>query len=278
MRLACPGVDIAYDDTGSDADTVVLLHGLGSARSTWHPLVGSVAQRARVLAVDQRGHGDSSHAPGTYTLPHYVADAIAVCDAVTNPPVVMVGHSLGAVVAASAARLRPDLVRGVLLEDPPLYRGDSVDPQQNPAVAFFAMLRQVTLDMQARHAGVDDYEGLLRVAPSPNGAGSFADVLGPAGTRALAQSLATIDPEVFAPVADGSGLDGVQPDAPLACPIRVLRADPSLGGTFTDADEARFRLSNPHAHIDVVHGASHFIHDEHPERFLAEVHAFLDSL
>ncbi len=275
MRLACRGVDITYDDTGSGADTVVLLHGLGSARSTWDPLVASVAQRARVQAVDQRGHGDSSHAPGTYTLAHYVADAITVCDTVTDPPVVMVGHSLGAVVAASAARLRPDLVRGVMLEDPPLYRGD---PQQNPAVAFFAMLRQVTLDMQARHAGVDDYEALLRVVPSPNGAGSFADVLGPHGTRARAQSLATIDPEVFAPVADGSGLDGVQPDATLACPVRVLRADPSLGAAFTDADEARFRISNPHAHIEVVQGASHFVHDEQPERFLAEVHAFLDSL
>ncbi len=79
-------------------------------------------------------------------------------------------------------------------------------------------------------------------------------------------------------MADGSGLDGAQPDGPLACTVRVLRADPSLGAAFTDADEGRFRISNPHAHIDVVHGASHFVHDEQPERFLAEMHAFPDSL
>ena len=95
---------------------------------------------------------------------------------------------------------------------------------------------------------------MLRSGPSPNGAGSFADVLGVHGTRARARGLASVDPDVFLAAVDGSGLAGAQPDAALGCPILVLRADPPFGPAFTAEHEARFRSTNPHAEVKVVHG------------------------
>ena len=117
-----------------------------------------------------------------------------------------------------------------------------------------------------------------RAGPSPNGAGSFADVLGVDGTRARARALASLDPDVFLAAVDGSGLSGAQPDAALPCPILVLRADPAFGPAFTADHETRFRSANPHAQVEVMHNASHFIHDEQPERFLLKLHRFLDAL
>lgn len=278
MQFEHDGIEIAYDVAGNaEADVLMLLHGLGSARSTWDPLVPSLAERYRVVVVDFRGHGESSHAPGTYTLEHFVPDTIALCERITTEPVVMVGHSLGGVVSHTVAHLRPDLVRGLLLEDPPLYRSEAT-PDDNPAVTFFALLRQVTSDMQARHASLEEYEALLQAAPSPNGAGSFADVLGVDGTRARARGLASLDPDVFLPALDGTGFAGVQPDATLPCPVRVLRADPALGKGFSDEDAARFRSSNRKAEVEMVDGASHFIHDEQPERFLLELEDLFDAL
>jgi pimeloyl-ACP methyl ester carboxylesterase len=115
-----------------------------------------------VLAFDQRGHGESSHASGIYTLEHYVPEAIAFCEGVAAQPAVLVGHSLGGVVAASVARTRPDLVRGLLLEDPPLYRGEPEEAANNPFLAVFALLHQLVSDMQARQVPLEEYERVLR--------------------------------------------------------------------------------------------------------------------
>src|SRR4051812_41086378 len=116
------GVLLAYDDTGeSGLPPVLLLHGVSSARSTWHRLVPTLDGRCRTPALDLRGHGESGHDPGTYTLEHYAPDVIAFLEDRVDQPVVLIGHSLGGVVAATVAQQRPDLVRAVLLEDPPLY-------------------------------------------------------------------------------------------------------------------------------------------------------------
>jgi len=279
VRFVTDGVELAYDDAGDpEREAIVLLHGLGSARSTWDPIVPVLTNQWRVLALDQRGHGESSHASGTYTLEHYVPDAIGFCESVAAEPLVLVGHSLGGVVAASVAHSRPDLVRGLVLEDPPIYRGEQEEADNDPFLAVFALLHQLVGEMQARHAPLEEYELVLRSGLSPNGAGSFADVLGVEGTRARARGLASVDPDVFLAAVDGSGLVGAQPDAALRCPILVLRADPTFGAAFTAEDEPRFRSTNPHAEVEVVHGASHFIHDEQPERLLLKLHRFLDTL
>jgi pimeloyl-ACP methyl ester carboxylesterase len=278
-RFEHDAVALAYDDTGgAGLGPVVMLHGLSSARSTWAPLVSALAGEHRLLALDHRGHGDSSHAPGTYDLRHYGPDAIAFCEQVVGQPAVLVGHSLGGVVAAYAARERPDLVRGVLLEDPPLYRGTPTDTAPSGVAAFFPALRQMLRDMSERKAGPEEYEAMLRSAPAMNGRGTMAEVLGPDGTRAHARAWASVDPEVFTPAIDGHALEGADPDAALKCPAWVLRADPALGAAFTGEDEAAFLATNPGATVEVVEGASHAIHDEQPERVLAAFGRFAATL
>ncbi len=274
MRLDSQGVSLAYDDRGGPgAPPVVLLHGLGDARSTWRGLVARLTPLRRVVALDFRGHGGSGHAAGTYTLEHHLADAIALCDHVLERPAVVVGHSLGGVVAHTMALRRPELVRGVLLEDPPLFpRGDS------PAIAFFSLLRDFTMGMQLRGARIEEYEAVLNAVPSPRARGSAAGELGPEGTRLRAVEFSRIDPDVFLPALDGTGLDGARPDLPLPCPALVIRADPSLGAAFTAENEKQFRITNPEAQVTVVLGAGHLVHEEEPERFASELEAFVGRL
>jgi len=278
-RLDHDSISLVYDDTGeAGLGPVVMLHGLSSARSTWASLVSALAGEHRLLALDHRGHGESSHAPGTYDLHHYGPDAIAFCEQVVGGPALLVGHSLGGVVAAYVARERPDLVRGLLLEDPPLYRGTPTDTAPSGVAAFFPALRQMLRDMRERKAGADEYEAILRSAPAMNGRGTMADVLGPEGTRAQARAWASVDPEVFTPAIDGHALDGAEPDAALKSPAWVLRADPTLGAAFTGQDEAAFLATNPGATVETVEGASHAIHDEQPERVLAAFRRFAATL
>jgi pimeloyl-ACP methyl ester carboxylesterase len=273
------GVTLAYDDSGeAGLQPIVLLHGLSSARTTWRRLSDALSGRYRLVAFDDRGHGESTHAAGTYTLANYVPDAAAFLDEIVGQPAVLIGHSLGGVIAACVARERPDLVRGVVLEDPPLFVMTRASDEPGPMLGAFAAMRQVIGDMQRRGALVDEYEAMLRVAPSMRGQGTMADVFGEAGTRAHAHAMASLDPEVFTPALDGTGLVGAAPELPLGCPALVLRADPGLAAAFTAEDAAAFLATNPSAEVTLIDGASHLVHDEQPDRFLKEVEAFLAPL
>src|SRR5262249_10787977 len=109
-------VEIAYDESGAaDLSPVVLIHGLSSSRATWDRILPALQTRHRVFRIDLRGHGDSTHAAGAYTLAHYSADVIAFLAEVVGSPAVLVGHSLGGAVSAAVARRRPDLVRALAL-------------------------------------------------------------------------------------------------------------------------------------------------------------------
>jgi len=144
---------------------------------------------------------------------------------------------------------------------------------------MFGLMRQVLGEMQARGAGAEEYEALVRAAPALNGAGTLADVLGDAGTRAQALAMAGLDPEIFTPALEGRAIEPVELDKALACPTLVLRADAAqASAAFTTADADAFLATNPHATVTMVEGASHLLHDEQPERFIAEVQRFLAAL
>ncbi len=274
------GVTLAYQESGeTELRPIVFLPGLSQASSTWARIIPAVAGRWRVLTLDQRGHGDSGHAPGTYTLPRYGADTEAFCERIVRERAVLVGHSLGGVIAARVARTRPDLVRGIFLEDPPLFRASDGPSRQPSAVAtLFPVVRQFLREMRDRNAPLAEYESMVRRAPAMKGTGTMVDVLGEAGSAALARSLSTVDPEVYTTAIDGTALEGTDPEIPLPCPVHVIRADPRFGPAFTAEDEKRFIAANPNAVVQVFEGTSHAVHDEQPERFQKALVAFLDEV
>ena len=213
--------------------------------------------------------------PGTYTLDHYGPDAADFCERVVGEPAVLIGHSLGGVIADTVAWSRPDLVRGVMLEDPPLYVGERGD---DSFTMIFTLMRQVISDLQSRHALGRGVRGTAGIGAQPSGNGTMADLFGEAGTRAQARAMAGLDPQIYTAAIDGTGLAAAAPETRLPCPIRLLRGDPALGAAFSADDETRSRATNPHAIVTEVEGAGHLIHDEQPARVLSEVHALLDDL
>ncbi|MFJ5992757.1 alpha/beta fold hydrolase [Lentzea sp. NPDC092896] len=120
------GVRIAYRREGS-GPAVVLLHALASSSATWSSLTRDlVASGREVIALDLRGHGQSSWT-GDYLLDSVQRDVVGVLDALGVAAFDLVGHSLGAHVAALLAGREPDRVRTLVLEDPP------VPPRSGPS-------------------------------------------------------------------------------------------------------------------------------------------------
>lgn len=112
-------------DTGSGTP-LVLLHGIGRSGRVWQPLVAKMRRQPfRLVAFDMLGFGDSPKPEWlAYNIDDHARSVIAsVQRQHFGQPVVLIGHSLGSLVALRVARLRPDLVRHVILYEMPLYEG-----------------------------------------------------------------------------------------------------------------------------------------------------------
>jgi lipase len=93
-----------------DGPAVVFLHGVSGSGETYGFLPAEILDGWRVYGIDLRGHGCSEHATGSYTLQHYAEDVAEVLRAQVGRPAMLVGHSLGGVVAWWLAQNRPELV------------------------------------------------------------------------------------------------------------------------------------------------------------------------
>ncbi|MGO1051025.1 alpha/beta fold hydrolase [Crossiella sp. CA198] len=100
---------------GAGEPVVVFESGIGANRGTW-TLVEPLVQ-APTLVYDRAGLGRSEPDPGGRTVARMTADLLDLLAAEGIQRAVLVGHSLGGVVARHLAHLRPDLVAGLVLVD-----------------------------------------------------------------------------------------------------------------------------------------------------------------
>lgn len=146
------GVRLCYDVYGMcDPPPMVLLHGLGGTRSTWRAVAAAFAHSRRVYAVDLRGHGDSDR-PGRYSVELMRDDVLALVAELGLRGVVLVGHSLGGVIAWLVAREQPAWLSHIVLEDAPPPRAGMrpvplrdrpSEPQPFDWAAIEAIVRQI---------------------------------------------------------------------------------------------------------------------------------------
>lgn len=105
---------------------VVLLHGIGRTGQTWQHVTELLAgQPYRLVAFDLLGFGSSPKPDWPdYDIDDHARAVIASISSLRfGQPVILVGHSMGCLVSVRIARLRPDLVRHLVLYEMPLYEG-----------------------------------------------------------------------------------------------------------------------------------------------------------
>jgi pimeloyl-ACP methyl ester carboxylesterase len=120
------GPTLAVQEWGRpDGAVLLMLHGIGSSHADWRHFAPLVGQRFRVVALDLRGHGESSW-PGEYSLELMRNDVIRLLTELGIYGVIPFGHSTGALVGFLLAATRPDLVRALVLEEMPTP--DAADP------------------------------------------------------------------------------------------------------------------------------------------------------
>jgi len=257
---------------------ILFLHGVARIGRDFVPLFPVVTNSWQVHALDHRGHGVSGRVPDAYRVTDYARDAAAVVRTF-HVPVVLFGHSLGAVTAAAVAAAEPDRVRAVVLEDP-------------PSAAFLAKLNKTMYYPQfvavQKLAGqdrpvADIARDLANIPiPQPNGTTArLGDYRDASMLRFSAKCLPELDPEVFNPLLDGTWFDGYDEDAiwkAIKCPVLLLRGEEARGGMLPIADADRMAATMADCTRVDVPGVGHLIHWLAAEECARLLLGFLESL
>jgi pimeloyl-ACP methyl ester carboxylesterase len=123
LSLPSRGIEIALLDFGGDGPLALLHHATGFCKGVWAPIAERLRTRFHVVAMDARGHGDSSIVEGaaSYAWLEFIRDLTAVVEALAREHggvALGVGHSFGGTAMLGAGKARPDLLRRLVLADP----------------------------------------------------------------------------------------------------------------------------------------------------------------
>ncbi len=137
-RAATATVDgrrIAYRRWGDPGNhTAVLIHGGAAHAHWWDHIAPLLAAEREVIAFDLSGHGDSEH-QSHYSVARWASEALAISSLTSSPKPVLIGHSLGGIVALEAARAGADL-GGVVIIDSPIVNATPEEKAATERLAF----------------------------------------------------------------------------------------------------------------------------------------------
>ncbi len=255
-------VKIHYYRTGDEKPPVVLLHGITDNGLCWNQMALHLEPEYDVVMVDARGHGLSDAPGGGYTAGEMAEDAVALIRQLALDRPVVIGHSIGAEMAAVIAARYPQLVSGVVLEDPPWYEPGFL-PSESERRQRAEDLRQSILEMQAK--GLEELLATARQKyPNGDGGDHFH------WARAKQQAR----PEVAQKF-----LEAPRPWMELiqqfGCPVLLVTGDPALGALVTAEVAAQVERTWKNGKVVHLPGAGHSIHRTQFEPFYRAVLDFL---
>ena len=146
----------------AEARPLVLVNSLGSDLRIWDGLIPALARRFRVVRFDKRGHGLSDTVPGPYRMGDLADDLATLMDRLAIGPAIVMGISIGGMIAQSLAVARPELVRGLVLMNTGQRIGDAatwgermraIEAGGIEAIADGVIGRWLPDDWRARHPG-----------------------------------------------------------------------------------------------------------------------------
>jgi pimeloyl-ACP methyl ester carboxylesterase len=246
------GPTIAYDIAGR-GPLVVFVHGLTSFRQSWDPVTTLLAEEFTCVRLDLRGHGSSSRA-AEYSLVSLAGDVRAVVEEVALGEPTIVGHSLGASIAAVYAAAHA--ARAVVCVDQSLRFGEFAGLVQAHAEdllsqrtmeAVWSIDRALQLEP---YTGVEDIERRVLAFPREVVLGIWDALLStpPEQLTAIAEAVL---PRITAPLLS---LHGSPPPPDYAAWIGGLARG---------------------ARVEIWDGTGHMLHLVEPERFAARVRRLL---
>lgn len=241
---------------GASRPVALLIHGIVSSSLSWVRVAPLLARTYRVIATDNKGHGDSARPTAGYRLEDQAAETRGLCEALGVRPAVVIGHSWGGAIALCLATAAADGPQKLVLEDPAL----ALDPARR-ARAADTYVPQVGLSVEAAQL---EAEAARRPGWTDEDVAGRADSMMKGSPAAVRAVFTVNDPWDLRPLF-----------GKLRCPTLLVRAEVALGGIVSPEVAAQAQAACPHLRVVTVPGADHNIHRTKLEAFMAAVNGFI---
>lgn len=290
------GVRIHYAEGPPNGAPLVLIPGQCMPWHSYRRVIPELSRRYRVYALDVRGHGQSERTPGSYTFSRCGADIVAFLREVVRASALLAGNSSGGILALWAASQAPDLARGVVAEDPPLFTTEWPRSKGTWTHTFFEHTARTLPDLARyfstlelpTHDGQDVMSfprplawllgGAIRRRQRKN-PGAPVDIPWlPLVVRLFVYGLSEYDVDFTRACTDGRmyDVDHAAMLAAVRAPVLLVQArsfvHPTLGlvGAMGDDDVERAVRAQPHMVVEKTR-SQHVVHIDDPRRYVGYV-------
>ena len=247
------GVHIEYHVYGNGAPVLVLVHGWSCDSNYWNAQVQELKTRYTVVTVDLAGHGASGRNRTDWTMERFGDDVVAAVQAMHDPKVILIGHSMGGPVVLEAARKLKE---------------------QTIAVIGVDTLKSVGLPKPSGTAQLAAMEKNFIGATRDMVDKMFTASADPVLKRRVMDDMSQGPPEVgLAAIRAMQAMDYVAAVKAVSVPIVLINTD--LGGA---TDAARLRKVASNIRVVTLKGLGHFLMMEDPKTFNAALEAELQRL
>jgi len=254
---------INYAESPVNGPPCVMLHGATARWQELGPLITRLSQHWQVYACDKRGHGKSDRA-AAYRAVDFVPDTAAFIQRRVAAPTVLLGHSGGAIVALGTAVKIPNLIRALILLDPPFYlRDDSI--QSNSAYDYFRGVSDILTARRTAHAVFAEL---------------FPDI-DEAGIQHLDDMIRSVDLEFVTTLLGDHYFEGLDTQGLLekvSCPTLLLYGEIHKGGVVRDRDVEFFLSHIQNGTAIQVKEAGHLLQLDQPAQVFELIEEFTATL
>ena len=238
---------------------LLLLHGITDTWRSFEPVLPWLPSDWRVVSMTQRGHGGSS-AAASYRTRDFAADAAALVATLELPPVLVVGHSMGAVNALRMAIDHPAAVRGVVAA------AGFASFSDKPGLVDFIQSQVLTLGEQVPRELAESFQRDTVAGPVAPG------LLETMVDECLRTPAATWRGAFAALLEDDFSTELLKIEVP------VLLTWGEVDAFSFESDQQRLQRQLPRATRAVYAGVGHALHWEQPRRFADELMRFWQTL
>jgi len=260
------GVQLTYEVCGAGNVPLILVHGSWVSHHSWDAIVPGLAESFHVLRYNRRGHSGSERPAGQGSVREDVADLASLIEHLGLGPAWVIANSFGASITLRLAGERPDLFRGIIAHEPPLFSLLADDRAVAPMLEHVgkrigAVVDRITAGDHA--AAAEEFVETVAFGP-----GTWKQ-LPPDLRETFIENAPTFLDEATDPEQFAFDLEWIS-----AFPRPVLLTTGDLSPPAFAPVVARLADVLPNAEVVSFPGAGHIPHATHPDAYVEAIMAF----
>jgi N-formylmaleamate deformylase len=256
---------IHYYRTGQENEnTILLIHGFSDNGLCWTPVARLLERSYDVIMPDMRSHGQSSRIDVEVPV-DMASDVVDLIRTLQIARPIIIGHSMGAMIAYQVGTLYSNLVKAIILEDPPWWMLEqSMGIQAEKSMKDWARQLQTQTIGEIETANRKDHpdwsDEMVRIMSESKKQfdPTFVDILFNKMNRNRSEWLTTI--------------------GTINIPVLIIAGNPELGGIVTKEVISKIHEINPQKNVSIFPDAGHLIHFDKQTKFIQIINTFLNSL